>query len=58
MRALIYLTVISNNTAAKRLYDSGGFTVYGTERNALKYGDRYWDEELMVLQLDEGRRDH
>ena len=49
---LIHLTVISNNIAAKRLYESVGFTVYGTERNALKYGDRYWDEELMVLQLN------
>lgn len=49
---LIYLTVISNNIAAKRLYESVGFTVYGTELNALKYEEKYWDEELMVLRLN------
>jgi ribosomal protein S18 acetylase RimI-like enzyme len=46
------LTVISNNTAAKRLYETVGFVVYGTERYALKSGDQYWDEELMVLRLN------
>lgn len=45
----IHLTVISNNSAAKQLYQSLGFIVYGLERNALKYEGQYWDEELMVL---------
>ncbi|QJD84418.1 GNAT family N-acetyltransferase [Cohnella herbarum] len=47
----INLTVISNNSAAKRLYEKVGFVGYGIERNALKSGVHYWDEELMVLQL-------
>lgn len=47
----INLTVISNNDAAKNLYRSTGFIVYGTEANALKVGGHYWDEDLMVLIL-------
>lgn len=47
----IGLTVISKNIAAKKLYLSLGFRVYGIEKNALKYEDEYWDEELMVLHL-------
>ncbi len=34
---------------AKGLYESLGFEVYGRERRALKIGDEYVDEELMVL---------
>ncbi|GGD67525.1 GNAT family N-acetyltransferase [Paenibacillus nasutitermitis] len=49
----INLSVISTNTGAIRLYERSGFTGYGTERNALKSGDHYWDEELMVLRLGE-----
>ncbi|MBS4172703.1 GNAT family N-acetyltransferase [Bacillus sp. FJAT-49736] len=45
------LTVVSNNTAAKKLYSSLGFTVYGVERNALKFDGEYFDEDLMVLFL-------
>jgi len=48
----INLAVISNNHAAKRLYEKFGFVAYGTERNALKTGDQYWDEILMVLRLN------
>ncbi|WP_150266976.1 GNAT family N-acetyltransferase [Paenibacillus tepidiphilus] len=48
----INLTVMADNTAAMRLYERLGFTVYGTERNALKVGNRYWDEVLMVLRLN------
>ncbi|WP_318671150.1 GNAT family N-acetyltransferase [Paenibacillus sp. PSB04] len=48
----INLTVISNNNAAKRLYESFGFVTYGTERNALKSGYQYWDENSMVLRLN------
>jgi ribosomal protein S18 acetylase RimI-like enzyme len=47
----INLAVISNNTMAKKLYESIGFKVYGTERNALKSGDLYWDDELMTIRL-------
>ncbi|WP_407268264.1 GNAT family N-acetyltransferase [Radiobacillus sp. PE A8.2] len=47
----INLTVVSNNLAAKELYKSVGFEVFGTERNALKYNGEYYDEDLMVIQL-------
>ncbi|CAG7656504.1 GNAT family N-acetyltransferase [Paenibacillus allorhizosphaerae] len=45
------LTVMSDNAAAKRLYESIGFEVYGTERHALQLDGRYWDEDLMALKL-------
>jgi ribosomal protein S18 acetylase RimI-like enzyme len=48
----INLTVISNNNAAKRLYEANGFITYGTERNALRTGSQYWDEDLMALRLN------
>ncbi|QGH36888.1 GNAT family N-acetyltransferase [Gracilibacillus salitolerans] len=44
----IYLTVISNNKSAKKLYESVGFEVYGTERNAIKFNGQYYDKDLMV----------
>lgn len=47
----ITLAVVSDNTPARALYESLGFQVYGTERRALKLGDEYRDEELMVLFL-------
>ncbi len=48
---LLLLAVVTSNTAARRLYRSLGFEVYGLEPRALKQGDQYWDEELMVLRL-------
>ncbi len=45
----INLTVVSTNESAKGLYTSLGFHVFGTERNALKIGQQYFDEEYMVL---------
>jgi ribosomal protein S18 acetylase RimI-like enzyme len=45
----VTLAVSSQNPAAKGLYESLGFEVYGCERRALKIGDGYVDEELMVL---------
>ena len=45
------LAVVSNNVAAKKLYHSLGFKVYGVERNALKFGGCYFDEDLMVLNI-------
>jgi ribosomal protein S18 acetylase RimI-like enzyme len=47
----IHLGVVTTNRAARALYLSLGFTIYGTERHALKLGDRYVDEELMALML-------
>ena len=46
---LVQLSVTSSNTNAKRFYQRMGFTVYGVERRSLKVGDRFYDEDLMVL---------
>lgn len=45
----IDLMVVSENTRAKRFYESFGFTRYGTEPMALFDGERYLDENLMTL---------
>ena len=50
----INLTVISSNARAKRLYASHGFAAFALEKNALKMGDAYFDEEQMSLFLREG----
>ncbi|UQZ86830.1 Putative phosphinothricin acetyltransferase YwnH [Paenibacillus konkukensis] len=47
----ILLGVTASNTAARKLYDRMGFTVYGVEPAALQYNDMYYDMELMVLHL-------
>jgi ribosomal protein S18 acetylase RimI-like enzyme len=46
------LGVVTTNESAIQLYLSRGFEIYGTEINALKSGDRYWDEHLMWLRLN------
>ena len=48
---LIQLSVVSENPAARRLYESAGFLQFGLERKASKYGDKYYDEALMVLDF-------
>jgi ribosomal protein S18 acetylase RimI-like enzyme len=45
----IILTVGDDQSAAKRLYSSLGFTRFGHERAALKVGDVYVDEDYMVF---------
>jgi len=47
----IRLSVVSNNTSGIKLYSNLGFEKYGVEINALKDGDKYFDEYLMVLFL-------
>jgi ribosomal protein S18 acetylase RimI-like enzyme len=47
----ITLGVVSTNAAARALYRALGFVVFGHEPRALKVGERYLDEELMVLWL-------
>ncbi|HET7658677.1 MAG TPA: GNAT family N-acetyltransferase [Bacillales bacterium] len=47
----IHLCVISENEPARRLYDSLGFEVYGTDKHAMKIGDHYYDEEHRILFL-------
>jgi ribosomal protein S18 acetylase RimI-like enzyme len=52
----VLLTVTSHNDAAKRLYVSTGFKVWGREPRALRLPDgRYVDEEHMIRFLtDQG----
>ncbi len=45
------LAVVTTQRAAALLYRSLGFEVYGTTPRALKMGEQYWDEDLMVLHL-------
>ena len=45
------LGVAATQTAAKGLYLSLGFVVYGTEPRAKKVGSTYVDEDHMILQL-------
>jgi len=47
----VYLTVVTTQPIARALYESVGFVPYGVEPRALKLGDRYLDEALMVLLL-------
>ena len=47
----LHLMVVTTNKAARALYRSMGFEVYGIAFRALKLDQQYWDEELMVLRL-------
>jgi ribosomal protein S18 acetylase RimI-like enzyme len=48
----IHLSVATSQKAAKRLYESLGFRVFGHERHALKVEGEYVDEDHLVLWLD------
>jgi RimJ/RimL family protein N-acetyltransferase len=50
----LWLDVTTANEGARALYASCGFRTAGTKPRSLKVGDRYYDEELMILDL--GRR--
>jgi ribosomal protein S18 acetylase RimI-like enzyme len=45
----IILTVGDQQIAAKRLYESVGFQIFGHEHGALKIGNEYVDEDHMVF---------
>ncbi|WP_317935242.1 GNAT family N-acetyltransferase [Sporosarcina aquimarina] len=47
----MYITVVTTNSTAKKLYTSLGFEKFGTEKRALKVDGDYFDEDLMVLFL-------
>ncbi len=49
----INLTVIPTNAHAKRLYEKFGFLTYGSEKRAIKWKGRYFDEDQMQLMLRE-----
>lgn len=48
----IHLSVHTENPRAHGLYRSLGFEAYGLERRAVRVADRFYDEEHMVLLLD------
>jgi RimJ/RimL family protein N-acetyltransferase len=45
------LTVTASNAAAVRLYQSAGFTRYGTLPRAIRVAGRFFDKDLMALSL-------
>jgi ribosomal protein S18 acetylase RimI-like enzyme len=47
----VLLGVVVSQQIARSLYASLGFESYGLEPRGLKLGDRYFDEELMILNL-------
>jgi ribosomal protein S18 acetylase RimI-like enzyme len=47
----LWLDVTTTNHGARALYASCGFRTAGIKPRALKVGDRYYDEEVMVLDL-------
>lgn len=47
----INLAVVLTSKEARLLFVARGFVSYGTERQALKLHDRYFDQELMTLAL-------
>ncbi len=47
----VILSVGTEQAAARKLYESLGFAVYGRETHSLKVGDSYADEEWMILRL-------
>jgi RimJ/RimL family protein N-acetyltransferase len=49
----LHATVSTTNLAARQLYLQLGFRVYGLEPRGLKVGDRYFDQELMVLLFED-----
>lgn len=50
---LITLSVTVGNAAARRLYAGFGFTSVGIVRRSMKVGNQYYDEETMMLDLDQ-----
>lgn len=47
----IELSVFTTNQVAKKLYERSGFKTFGTRKRSVKRGDRYFDEDLMSLEL-------
>jgi ribosomal protein S18 acetylase RimI-like enzyme len=45
----LHLSVLTTNLAARRLYQSLGFEVYGRAPRVIKFGGQYLDEDLMML---------
>jgi RimJ/RimL family protein N-acetyltransferase len=47
------LAVVVGNVGARQLYRSLGFEVWGVEPRAMKFGQKYVDEEHMRLLLND-----
>ena len=47
----VNLGVMNANESAKALYRSVGFHTYGTEKDAFKIGEQFYDDDLMELFL-------
>jgi RimJ/RimL family protein N-acetyltransferase len=45
----VYLSVEANNASARRLYESKGFKVWGTEPKAMAIDGKFFDEDHMAL---------
>jgi L-amino acid N-acyltransferase YncA len=54
----IMLDVVSGNEPAKRLYEKIGFETFAKTPNDLKYKDKYWDQEHMILYLKKSNALH
>ena len=48
----LHAAVVVTTDPARALYRKLGFVPYGLEPRALKVGDQYFDQELLVLPLD------
>lgn len=49
----IHLCVNAQNAGARDLYRSLGFSPFGLEPRAIRIGDTYFDEEHLMLRLDQ-----
>ncbi len=49
------LTVVASNERAKNLYKSEGFISFSLEKQAIKIGADYFDEETMALSFENGK---
>ena len=48
---IIELSVLTANIPAKKLYGKFGFKTFGARPRSIKRGDKYFDEELMRLEI-------
>ena len=48
---IIYLSVVSDNVKAIKLYQNNGFKEYGLEPKTIKHGGKYHDLLLMSLEI-------
>ncbi len=47
----LQLKVVTDNLPAIRLYESAGFSIWATEKNALLHGGNFFDQHHMALQF-------